>query len=236
MIVGLACSAAPGNIPITPTAHLVSTEIAETESITSELPGFPWPPPKPSTTVSLSLGSLGKTGNDPTFYDVDTRISEALASSGYEEQSYFGVPDGFAIVTRLEQITSNGQPEPSNRWASEMQPMSLTEFSLSEYLQALFGAPKGHYRIFVFIVTSDIVVQSGTPVTQGEAETWFVEGANKLPGEMNALPYTADHTTTVYVYEFVQSGMGGSANQNIPSSITGKQHLQAAGLWEELEK
>jgi hypothetical protein len=236
MIVGLACSAAPGNIPSTPTAHSGPTEPEETETVSSELPAFEWPPPKPSTTVSLSLGSLGETNNHSTFYDVDTRISEALAGSGYEERSYFGIPDGFAIVTRLEQITPDGQPEPSNRWASEMQPLSLTEFSLSEYLEALFGAPKGHYRIFVFIITSEIVVQSGTPVTQGEAETWFVEGANKLPSEMGVLPYTADHTTTVYVYEFVQSGLGGSANQNIPSSITGKQHLEAAGLWEELEK
>lgn len=250
LIVGMACSLAPGAVPSTQTGetsvptHLISSPTAQSIATVHEEgttvavvpPAFPWPPPKPSATVSVSLGSLGTTRNNVTFHDVDARISEALANAGYDERSYFGVPDGFAVVTRLEQMTSDGQPEHANRWVSEIQPMSLTEFSISEYLQALFGVPKGHYRIFVFIITSDIIVQSGTPVTQGQAQTWLVEGANRLPGVMGALPYTADHTTTVYVYEFVQSGVGETANQNIPSSLTGKQHLLGAGLWEELEK
>jgi hypothetical protein len=227
LIVGLACSIAPEATPL-PTTQ---------EATQPPLPEFPWPPPKPSTTASLTLGSLGQTpGTGLTFHDVDARISEALTTAGYDEKSYYGVPNGFAVVTRLEQTDSKGYPESSDRWVSSLSPISVTRFSLSKYLEALIGMPKGHYRIFVFIVTSDMVIQSGTPTTQGEAQTWFVEGASKLPGYMETLPYTNEHACTVYIYEFVQSGVGEHANQNIPSSITGRQHLERAGLWDILEK
>ncbi|HZW82459.1 MAG TPA: hypothetical protein VFF14_03430 [Candidatus Deferrimicrobium sp.] len=210
--------------------------IQVTRTASPLLPEFPWPPPKPSTIAYLTLGSLRqKAGTGLTFHDVDARISQALATAGYDEKSYYGVPNGFAIVTRLEQMNLDGSPEYSDRWVASLSPVTLTRFSLAKYLEALFGVPKGHYRIFVFIITSDIVIQSGTPVTQGEAQNWFVEGANKLPSDMETLPYTNEHTTTVYIYEFVQSGVGANANQNIPSSVTGKQHLERAGLWNALQ-
>ncbi len=203
----------------------------------SALPEFPWPPPKPSSVAVLTLGTVGDAaGVGARLRDVDSRISEALAKGGYDERSYYGVPGGFAIVTRLEQITPDGYPVMSNRWATELAPISLREFSLSKYLEALFSVPKGHYRIFVFIVTANLVVQSGTPVTQGEAKSWVVEGANTLPEWIGSQPYTKEHSSTVYIYEFVQSGVGEEANQNIPSVITGRQHLERAGLWDALER
>ncbi|HZW82458.1 MAG TPA: hypothetical protein VFF14_03425 [Candidatus Deferrimicrobium sp.] len=220
-----------------PPAATEAPTAAATEAPAGRLPEFPWPPPKPSAIASLTLGSLReRTGTELTFHNVDARISQALVTAGYDEKSYFGVPHGFAIVTRLEQMNLYGYPDYSDRWVSSLVPIRLTDFSIWKYLDALFGVPKGHYRIFVFIITSEMIIQSGTPVTQGEAETWFIEGANKLPRWMETLPYTDQHTCTVYIYEFVQSGVGANANQNIPSAITGKQHLERAGLWDILEK
>jgi hypothetical protein len=225
LIVGMACGSP------------LSTGLPTFSPTQLPLPEFPWPPPKPSATASLTLGSLSQTtGTGITFHDVDARISQALSTAGYDEKSYYEVPNGFAVVTRLEQTDSQGYPESSDRWVSSLSPISVTRFSLSKYLEALIGVPKGHYRIFVFIVTSDMVIQSGTPTTQGEAQTWFVEGASKLPSDMETLLYTNEHACTVYIYEFVQSGVGENANQNIPSSITGRQHLERAGLWNILEK
>jgi hypothetical protein len=201
------------------------------------LPSFPWPPPKPSATALLTLGSVGQlAGTGITFHDVDTRISGALDAAGYDEKAYFGVPGGFAIVTRLEKMDSYGFPDHANRWVSSLAPISPTEFSLTKYLEALFGAPMGHYRVLVFIVTSETIVPSGTAVAQSEAQTWIVEGANRLPSSMETLQYTSGYTTTVYIYEFVQSGVGGTANQNIPSLYTGREHLQETGLWQNLEQ
>ena len=169
-----------------------------------------------------------------TLRDVDERISTALYLAGYYEGSYFGVPGGFAIVTRLEKMDENGYPDYPNRWASSLAPIGFTNFSLSNYLKALFGAPEGHYRVFVFVVSSKPVIQSGTPVAQEKAQTWIVEGANRLPSQMENLPYTREHRTTVYIYEFIQNGVGGEATYNIPSDFTGRQHLDRAGLWENL--
>jgi hypothetical protein len=210
---------------------------AATEPPAIAMQDFPWPPPKPSATASLTLGSLRQTAVIKlTYNDVNERISNALAGAGFDEKSYYGVPNGFAVVTRLEQMDVDGYPEYSNRWQSSLEPVSLTTFSLNKYLEALFGAPKGHYRLFVFIVTSETVMSSGTPVTQQEAETWFLGGGNRLPRQMGIWPYTDEHRTAVYIYEFVQSGVGAEANQNIPSTITGRQHLERAGLWEILEE
>lgn len=201
---------------------------------TQALPDFPWPPPNPSASSELLRDSAG-TGL--TFGNVNSRIVEALSKKGgYYDISYFGVPNGFAIVTHIEQTDLDGYPDPSNRWVAEIAPISAKNFSLGNYFKALIGAPEGHYRIFVFIVTSNLVVSSGTPVSQAEAEGWLLEGANKLPTWMESLPYTREHTCTAYIYEFVQSGHGAEANQNIPSEITGQQHLERAGLWDTLER
>jgi len=216
--------------PISPFPKITSTA-------SQTLPKFPWPPPKPSAIAELTLGSLEKlAGAGLDFGNVDARITIALFAGGYDDKSYFGVPNGFAIATRLERINSDGYPDNANRWLSELKPINITEFSLGKYFEALFSARKGHYRVFIFFVTSDLVVQSGTPVSQSEAKTWVVEGANKLPSAMKSIPYTKDYTCTVYIYEFIQSGIGEKANQNIPSEITGKEHLERAGLWDALEK
>ncbi len=199
------------------------------------LPPFPWPVPKPSALEVLTLESLEKTvGTGITFHDVDERISSALHSAGYDERSYFGVPGGFAVVTRLEKMDADGYPDYYDRWASSLAPISIVDFSLTKYLEALFGTPQGHYRVFVFIVSEETVVPSGTPIAQEEAQTWFIGGANRLPNQMEGLPYTREHTTTVYIYEFIQSGVGGEASYNIPSDFTGRQHLERARLWEYL--
>lgn len=227
----------PPTVLLTPTFQEAPTDVFNPTVTISpvSLPLFPWPVPKPSALEVLTLGSLGKlAGTGITFRDVEKRISNALDSAGYDDKSYFGVPGGFAIVTRLEKMDAYGFPDYRYRWASALPPISFTDFSLSDYLRALFGAPKGHYRVFVFVVSSEPVLQSGTPVAQLDAQTWIVEGANRLPNQMEDLPYTREHRTTAYVYEFVQSGIGETARFNIPSDFTGKTHLKRADLWENL--
>lgn len=201
---------------------------------THTIPEFPWPPPTPSAIADLTLGV--RPGDSLSLGNIDSKITFALNKGGYDEFSYFGVPNGFAIVTRIEQINPYGIPEYSNRWVSELSPISLKNFSINKYFEALFSAPRGYYRIFVFIVTPDLVIQSGTPVSQSEAEAWSIEGANKLPSYLKFLSYTSEYQTTAYVYEFVQSGVGSKVNQNIPSIISGKQHLENSGILDLLEK
>lgn len=218
----------PTNIE-TPQTPTIITEASVTPG--SVLPEFPWPPPEPSTRAIVPFNQLNQFA---TFKDVDWIISTALTEEGYDERSYFEVPYGFAIITRLEHITPFAEPDYSNRWASELSPVRLNNFSLSNYLEALFSAPKGYYRVFVFIITSDIIIQSGMPISQSGAQGWIIEGANKLPTWMESLHFTEDHDCTVYVYEFIQSGIGSEPYQNIPSQYSGQKHLERAGIWQTL--
>ena len=72
--------------------------------------------------------------------DIDVALVEALDATGYYDKAYFSVPDGFALVTRLEQIEANGKSlQPPDRWSVQVKP--LREFSLPAYLQALFSPP-----------------------------------------------------------------------------------------------
>jgi hypothetical protein len=90
--------------------------------------------------------------------------------------------------------------------------------------------------LFVFIVTSNPVFSSGTGVPKGSAVTWQSEGASSLPSSIAKQEYTQEFTCTVYIYQFEQTGIGEDAQQNVPSTITGKQHLQKANLLDVLEK
>jgi len=207
-----------------PPATGVPTEPAPTAG--STLPKFPWPPPQPSTWLDVPMSSLGKAaGANPTLGDVDKKLSGALVQLGYT-WSYFDVPGGFAIATDLEQINPDGSPKQSDRWIA---------FSLGDYLANLFGAPQGYYRVFVFFVTPDLIVPSGTPVSQATAMSWVSGGGNKLPPEMNTLPYTPQYSCTGYIYEFIESGMGAKAILNMPSHIPALQHFKQSGLWQALE-
>ena len=199
------------------------------------LPSFPWPPPGYSAFASLTLGSLERSvGNDLLFGDVDGRIRSAFSRAGYEQRSYFTVPDGFAIVTGLEQIDEDGYPVSAGRWPSFGEPVRFTQFSPAEYLDALSGAPEGRYRVFAFVVTSTPAGDSGTPVARDTARIWSVDDAKRLPYELASRPYTDKHVTTVYIYEFVRPGVGAAAIPMLPGRLTGRQHLERAALWEIL--
>lgn len=202
----------------------------------SNYPQFPWPPPQSSTSTEINLVIKKEVSEGaPKLSDVDEKITAALLQSGYDERSYWEVPNGFVISTRLERIERNGTPDYDRRWENSLSPISFDNFSLSEYINALFGAPEGYYRVFVFIVTTDIIVPSGTPISQAEAETFGSNGASGLPTEIVSLPYTSNYNCLVYVYEFVQSGIGQIPQQKLNSETTASEHLYRTGLLPYLE-
>lgn len=204
----------------------------------SSYPQFPWPPPQPSASAEINLKITKKAGSGyPRLRDVDDKITNALVQNGYDERSYWEIPNGFVIATQLERIDFDGVPfRDDRRWENSLSPIRLETFSLNEYLEALFSAPEGRYRVFVFIVTNDIIVQSGTPISQAEAETFGSNGASGLPTEMVSLPFTSNYTCMVYVYEFIQPGIGQVPQQEPNSILTGREHLYRAGLLPYLEE
>ncbi len=95
---------------------------------------FPFPPPKASTYAEIKNELLFSSNSRQkvTFIDVEKSLRQALDKAGYAEISYFLIPAGFALVTRLEQINADGTPKSKEiRWlpiASKPRVFSMTDY------------------------------------------------------------------------------------------------------------
>lgn len=168
-----------------------------------------------------------------TLGDVDAVLSAALGRNGYLEKSYFGVPEGFALVTRLERIEANGRSMTAPaRWAVGSSGIGAN-FSLRAYLRALFTADPGYYRVIVFIVTAVPFSQAEKPVTAADAEQWLRSGLNVLPESIAGRRYDAGVVTTALIYEFRRDNSG-SSDVLLPSPLAARAHLVGSGLWKAL--
>lgn len=196
-------------------------------------PTFRWPPPRASVVKEVPAELL-KVKEGPTLLkDVDRRISEALSSSGYFDSRYWAVPDGFALVTRMEQIESDGSPKQGlERWTLDIRPV---RFNLRDYLKALFTGRPGYYRIIVFIVTCHDVVESDAKVTEKWAKAWLKRGLNKLPPPLGALQFSTHYACTALIYEFERYHEANRIEVRCPGQIPARNHLVKAGIWGALQ-
>ena len=138
--------------------------------------------------------------------------------------AYFGVPDGFAVVTRLEQTDSRGVPLSNEaRWSAGI--VLLKSFSIEEYLRALLTSPPGYFRIIVLVISSKPFNFSGARARLDTIEQWSRSGLNTLPEEVRAQSYTSAHVLTAFVYEFKKLKDNESPSVFIPGRITVSQHL-----------
>jgi hypothetical protein len=97
---------------------------------------------------------------------------------------------------------------------------------LAGFLRGLFYVMPGHYRVIVFILQDIPFTQSSTPVSGDDAKAWLREGANMLPRDIANRSFQSG-TCTALIYEFESDG---AAAKLVESSVTGKQHLEKAGL------
>jgi hypothetical protein len=202
---------------------------AENPPPSLSMPAFPWPPPQPSTRVVVPRAAFEECKN---FGELSSSLDQALTQTGYVEKSYYAVPGGIGIVTRLERIYPDGRPfERSGRWLTEN--TYLQKFSLASYLRALFTASEGYYRVIVFIVT-DVPFASGDgTMTSREATSLLARGFNTLPGLVSTQSLPADYVCTSLIYEFRRE-QGKDPAQLLPGQLDAKTHLVASGLWTAL--
>ena len=205
----------------------------ESRAAPPQIPEFPWPPPHPSAR-HLIPRNLVVSHVPATLAGVAARLENALDSNGYTEKSYYAVPHGFALVTRLELFNEDGtSTQPPDRWSAEIPRRPY--FSLSTVIDALFSANPGRYRVIVFIVSSHPFTASADTVTKDAAEVWLDGGMNVLPQEIGRRAYSMDFHTTALIYEFRQLNRDQAAQLRAPSSLTGKTHLEKAGILHSLE-
>ncbi len=199
-----------------------------------EYPEFPWPPPEASASVVIPRQFLASATGTTILSDVDRRLVNVLERNGYFESSYYAVPGGFALVTKMEQINAAGESKDrATRWIIERQP--LQKFSLNEYLRALFSAAPGRYRVIVFIVTPHPFSQSEATVTSREASRWLGKGVDQLPGTIGRLNFERLKCTAL-IYEFARTSDVADPMLRKPSSLQGRTHLEMAGIWRGLAK
>jgi hypothetical protein len=199
------------------------------------LPRFPWPPPEPSASAKVPRDLLVSEGEEATLRLVSARLERAFERSGYGRIGYHWVPGGFALVSQLEQVQADGRPrERVHRWQDTIAPIWLGD--LISYIKALFSAPIGHYRVVVFVATSRPFGFRAEPVaTAREMEGFLKSGFSVLPASTGDIVYTENHYCTALIYQFEKRARDSPASFIRQSSLTGKEHLAAAGLWNALE-
>lgn len=209
------------------------------------LPDFPWPIPKPSAKMALPKDLLAEAmgRDDRRLRHAAQALDALLRKAGYDERAYFRMrvdneTIGFALVTRMERIRSNGWPYPKE---SRFVPAGIEEkFSLVGFLKSLFVAPVGYYRILVFTVANRMVRADAPEVDSAVANEWLAAGDTRLRGCVADMPLTEDHGVDALVYEFrhaPEDRIARRANrrdasvfQLIPSNLTPKIHLERAGV------
>jgi len=158
------------------------------------------------------------------------KISTELRKSGYSGLSYYSVPDGFAMVTRLERVDASGQPvaEPQ-RWQDIDNPnWALTKFSLSEYLYALLQRREGLFRLFVFIVSPyDLITDSSRQATPEMVREWQQRGSATLPDSVSKRAFSARYKVYVLLYQFKKVE---GQHPELVSDSSVAQHLLATHL------
>ena len=192
------------------------------------LPEF-WPPPTPSEMMDLPRERIIE-GPDrqPSLIEIGTRLAKALDSAGYSEFSFYRAPDGFAVVARMEQIEPDGTPSSSG--VRFLPPDAAEPFSLSGYIQQLFVAPEGFYRVIAFVVTDVPIVVRGPAPQATTAEAWAQKGADKLPQSYAMLNYSENYQVSILIYEFRKLGKS-TVSTLVPGRLDVPTHLKKSGLY-----
>ena len=159
-----------------------------------------WPPPQCSTLQRLNSGYFAKAR---TLADVDNILADALDAATYDNLRYYYAPDGFVLITRIEQTTADGVALPGRaRWSVQVPEGAGS--SLARYLKALFIPASGHFRVIAFAVTTQPIVGYRPAPQEEEARGWLQQGADELDPKVAALPYGASYHCTALIYEFKQ--------------------------------
>jgi len=210
----------------------------KTRPVLSLVPLFPWPPPAPSAAEVLPKDLLGGTSQLNMLADLNTTLIKALEKNGYFERSYYAVPYGFALATRVEQIDRDGASMPlPDRWlpGPPTQAFSIDNLRnyLRNYFRKLLTANPAYYRVIVFIVSDEQFVPTTAQISKTEAEEWLGKGTYTLPTEIAEKLYTAEVQCTVLVYEFkLEEGQEPKYLQ--PGHLDAHTHLTKSGIWQSL--
>lgn len=216
---------------LAPAVGAAASGIAQSSPTAPPTPNFesiePWPPPVPSRyAVFPRISQLRqdlKTVGD--FADV---LHTELNNAGHFELKYWGAPNGFALVTRLEPIDEDGRPLGGNYFLASNEQKSGIFKALTDGARALVGSPVRRARIFLFVVTDDgEISHPKVKMTTHVGRLWEQGGRVALPRIDRTARVTENHLAAIFVYEF-QKEQGVSEITYGGRSVD--QHLAASGV------
>ena len=200
---------------------------------------LPWPPPKGSDgedVTDLVLNALHRSQKtNIRLGDINSFLSRRLTSVGLPTTAYFSTPEhnGYAAVTRVEQIDDNGRRLEGRYGFSKEVPESGN--FLWRFFSGLVSLPEGKFRLLVAFVTPDPIDTwySSEPVTSQVTDRWISKGCDALPAELAGLSLTNKYRIFLRVYQIASRGSDShlvSKGEAIPLS----DDLLALGLsWDD---
>lgn len=192
---------------------------------------FPFPPPQCHTSYEIPNAVFSNCNN---LGQVAQKISKVLSEKDYPNR-FMSVPNGFSIVTQMEQYNIDGSVlyGSQSRW-TEMPPHESFSFSW-DYFKTLIYPRKGQLRLFVFIVTNQNYNSDERKVSKGEAAAWLGQAVNRLPQQVASEPFNSNYSISTLVYEFEVPESNHKAKQSCPTLFQAKDHLRLSGLLENLQ-
>jgi hypothetical protein len=198
-----------------------------------EIPEFDFPPPRPSARCVMEKDFFRGCGH---LNKVDTILSKALYETGYYEKSYFSVPNGFALVTRIEKINEDGtSKEPPERWEVSV---NSNRFKIESFVKALFLENKGYFRVIAFIITDKSFSASTKEINKEDAMAWLNKGNLTLPDIIGSKEFTKKYQVIALIYEFEKTESSSTAFLSDPSNLNGITHLDKSKIlaWLQLNQ
>lgn len=210
--------------------EMLSDEAADYDMVWREMtiPALAWPPPQESARLLLDREDLDPNGELATLGEVADHLRKALRTAGYEDIGFYSVPKGFALVTRVEQMSKDGSPLPEpERFNPHIEPKWD---SLWSYVKAVLFATRGYFRMYMIVVTSAPIFTDDERLPFDASLHLASGGAIDLSDVMRAKPYTPAHRCAVLIYEFHQPTEDHEPNVNVPSTLSASIHLERSGI------
>jgi len=191
----------------------------------------PWPPPVP--TASSKLDDWMRQFR--TVGELSAALEQELERGGYSQFSYSWVPNGFALVTQVEQLDDSESPLSEHRFAPSECYIPLSEMRITV---AIFSSMKGllferedRCRLYVFFLTDDPSPPQEYPAekfNQHVVRNWVEKGRRSLTKAEKDKPISDDYIFYVNEYEFIKH-KGEDPQQAPVSELSAIKHLELTG-------
>jgi hypothetical protein len=194
------------------------------------MPNFPFPPPETSDDIEIPRSVFN---NCHSLRDVDRILSKALIKCNYNNRRYFSIPNGFVLMTQLEQIHSDASGTTA-RFRYDTSNVAKFEYGWNpiEHLKLMFRADPSFYRCFAFMVTDSPTSFDGKKFTLSGVSAFRCHGINVLPNRIGNIRFSDSHSCYVLIYEYEKKQHTKIASlKEKNSALT---HLIRSGIWRAL--